>query len=251
VPTRRPVSHPHRRSLRPRVAPVLVAALYLTIAAPVRAQDGKEPAGPPRPLAHFAAMHLIVLPTQFLGVRDSAGLGASLASPREYLGGLDTEIEFAIKDRLRTTWVFPAALVRSARMNPTFGSDPYAASSDELRSEVSHKKPEISQPLASELRNMIALQDEARYALVPAELRFEPVKLLPAGAAAAARTAKDSAAASITRMRGLLRVTLIDCRASVIVFSVDIPSDTLSTVSPALRAQIASRLADLIAPPAR
>jgi hypothetical protein len=236
----------------PRAAaalPFLFAVACLTSGSRVTAQDAKDgQAKPTRPLAHFAAMHLIVLPTQFLGQADSAGLGASIASPREFLAGLDNEIAFAIRDRIRTSWVWPDALVRAAKMNPTFGSDPYALSSDELRPRVPHKNPEIGQSLASELRNMIAFQDDARYALVPVELRFEAIRTVPPVEGKDTRSAKDSAAAAVTTMRALLRVTVIDCRASRIVFAVDIPSDTLSKVTPAVNAQIASRLADLIAP---
>ena len=88
---------------------------------------------------------------------------------------------------------------------------------------------EVVEPLAGQLRSLVALND-ARYVLVPAELRFE-------------RAAQSAGAA-----RAVLRVTVVDARMSRVRWAGDVASDTVSAFSPALAAGVAARLADLVAP---
>jgi hypothetical protein len=81
--------------------------------------------------------------------------------------------------------------------------------------------------LAEALRTVGSLTD-ARWALIPVEVRFEK-----AG----------------TSGRVVLRAAFVDVRAGEVGWAGDIVSDTSSTFSPKLLASVATRLADLIAAP--
>jgi hypothetical protein len=160
---------------------------------------------------------------------------AAVSSPREYLATLDAEIAAALAERgVGTGWVMPADIVRSARRNPTYSTDPYALTVAVL--EPGHKAPArdapLSEPLASQLRTITALGD-ARYVLVPVELRFERL---------------SGAGVDTTAGHAVLRLALVDARASQVRWLGDVPSDPSSAFSPALAAGVASRLADMIAP---
>jgi hypothetical protein len=117
-----------------------------------------------------------------------------------------------------------------SRRNPAFGADPYALSAEGLRAGVRRSNANLGEPLASQVRSLIALTD-ARFAIVPVEVRFVPA---PA----------DSGT------RAILRVALLDGRLSQITWAGDVATDP--AVSPpergALLAGLASRFADLIAP---
>lgn len=141
---------------------------------------------------------------------------------------MDAEIVAAIDERgLRTNWIFPQQLAEAARRNSTYATDPYTFAEEPLRSpQLDYDKP-LPEPLASQIRTMVALQQDARLVLAPVELRFEK-----AGAAG----------------RGVLHLVLIDARTSQVRWSGDIPSDTVSVFGPAITASIAARLAGVIAP---
>jgi hypothetical protein len=86
---------------------------------------------------------------------------------------------------------------------------------------------EIGNEIASELRSLIALQEDARYVLFPVEIRFDP--------------------AERGTGRAVLRVAILDARMSRITWMGDVLGDPASTFSPALAASVAGHLADLVA----
>ncbi|MDQ6887614.1 MAG: hypothetical protein M3068_10005 [Gemmatimonadota bacterium] len=208
-------------------------ATTLVLAACAPKQQHAEPQLAPlpsRPLAAFATRRVIVLPTHFLRPADSLGWAAQVARPREYLRSLDDQIAIALGERgVKSSWIFPEALARSARRNAGFAADPYALSIEFMRPPFK-PAPErlLPDPFASQLRALVALND-ARYALIPVELRFEP-----AGGGAG---------------RAVLRVALVDARATQVVYMGDVKSDSLRAFAPALTASVAGHLADLIATP--
>ena len=67
----------------------------------------------------------------------------------------------------------PADLAATFRRNPTYASDPYALAEEPLRSSSFAAGKRLAEPLASQLRTMIALHENASLVLVPIELRFE------------------------------------------------------------------------------
>jgi hypothetical protein len=88
---------------------------------------------------------------------------------------------------------------------------------------------QLPEPLASQLRTLVALHEGAQYVLFPVEVRFQP-----AGGGAG---------------QALLRIALLDTRRSHIVFMGDVRSDPSPAFSPAVAASLAGHLADLIAAP--
>jgi hypothetical protein len=179
-------------------------------------------------LARFAALRVMVLPTQGFG-SDSLGWRARAGGERELLGLLDGSIEVTLGDRgLSTQWVFPSALERSAKSNPTYVTDPYA-----MRARVAIgaalRKPAdpIGEPFASQLRALAGVND-ARYALIPIDLRIEPLQ--------------------VGGGRAVLRVVVIDVRSSQLVWTGEVASDPHREYSVTLLSTIAQRVADLVVP---
>jgi hypothetical protein len=99
----------------------------------------------------------------------------------------------------------------------------------------------LAEPLATQLRTIVALGD-ARYVLVPVEVRLERA---PAPSSSAGVTAPGPASAGPGR--AVLRLALVDARASQVRWSGDVASDTASALTTALAAGLAGRVADLVA----
>ena len=185
-----------------------------------------------RPLASIAAQRIVVAPAQRLRGADSVGWAAAVGPTPDYLRRVDDEIAFAMREReLGAGWVFPPQLAAVARRNAPVAADPYALAVEQLLAPPprSGGPVEITEPLAGQLRSLVALND-ARFVLVPAELRFE-------------RVAQTAGAA-----RAVLRVAVVDARLARVRWAGDVASDTASAHSPALAAGVAARLADLVAP---
>lgn len=186
------------------------------------------PARVVRPLERLASEHILVLPVQYLVFRDSLGWAAQVPSPREYLSTLDDEIAFALRERgLDGRWTLAPSIVESAKRNAGFTADPRAIEAQALRPGAKLDQWQLPEPLASQLRSLIALTD-ARYVLFPVELRTT----------SAARQGL-----------AVLHVVVVDARRSQIQWAGDVTTAPRATLSPAIAAELASHLADLIAAP--
>jgi hypothetical protein len=217
-----------------RVLSLAIVLVSLVLPACARSQttgDG-DAESRSRPLSTLAAQRLVVLPVQYLREGDSLGWSSAAGSPREYLRTVDSEITFAVKERgVEGMWVFPEQVARSARRNVGYSADPYALAAQSLRPGVKRKQEMLREPLATQLRSIVAFT-EARYALVPVELRFER----GAGAEGAVG-------------RAVLHLVLVDARRSRPVWAIEVASEPAPSFSPALAASVAEHLADLIAAP--
>jgi hypothetical protein len=186
---------------------------------------------PPRrasPLAGLAGQHIVVLPVHYIRA-DTLGWSARVSDPRATLAALDSAIERALSERgFRTDWTYPPALARSARRNAGYVSDPYSLAGERLRSGARAIEGQVPEPLASQLRSIVAVTD-ARYALFPVELRFEQ---LPDG-----------------RARPVLRVALMDARGASVRWIGEVRGATSSTVNSTTLESVAFALADLVAAP--
>lgn len=216
-----------------RFASALIA-IALALSAQSCAQRPPAESLPPppvgRPLAGMSEQPLIVLPTRHLRAADSLGWASQISNEREWLVNVDSEIAFALSERgLGQRWTLPAELARSARRNAAFAPDPATIAVQPLRPGGRTLPPRVPEPLISQLRSLIALRDGVRYALLPVEVRFEPV---PGEGG-----------------RAVLNLVLVDVRASEIVWALDVESEPAAALSPALAASLGSRLADLIAAP--
>jgi hypothetical protein len=195
-------------------------------------ETASRPSGAPlRPLAGVAAQRVIVAPALALREGDPAGWSARIPRLREFLRVLDDEIASALADRgLGQAWVFPDQLWRGHSRNPSVGVDPYRLATNPLRGARLTAGERVAEPLASQLRTLVAIHD-ARLVLLPVEVFFDIDR-----AGGTGRTA--------------LRVALIDARTAEIRWSGEVKADQRGTEPDrAQLADVATRLANLITAP--
>lgn len=191
-------------------------------------RTGGLPAEPERPLAAYAAQRLVLTPVGFVRGADSLGwvqqLGGSRAAGRK----LDTSLVAALDARgLAQRWVLPTELVHAFERNRSYATDPYQLALEPVRSPKFVTAERYGEPLSSQLRTLIALQQDARFVLVPIELRFE----------------RDGAAA-----RGVLKVALMDPRFAHANWVGDVKG-VPATTAPQAMASVAASVADLFVAP--
>ncbi len=184
-----------------------------------------------RPLAPYAARRVLVIPTHYLRTDDSLGWGAQITDRRAFLDDVDAEIAFALRDRdnVGKKWVFPQQLAASAKRNAPYAPDVYDLAAEWLRPPSKRLPDLLPEPLASQLRTLVALWDDSRYVLFPIEVRF-----LPAGPG---------------QEREVLRMVMFDARESRVTWMADVGSDPAPAFSRALAASAADHLADLVSAP--
>lgn len=181
-------------------------------------------------LSGLAAQHVVLLPAYSVRVMPGLAWNSAIGRPTDVERALDADILAAFEDAgLRKNWIFAEDLAASYRRNASYGSDPYSLAEEFLRSPNLVLDARLPEPLASELRTIIALHEETRLILAPVELRFEPV--------------------ATGGGRGVLRLVLIDPRYSAVRWIGEISSDPTPTFGPVISATIAARLAKVIATP--
>jgi len=189
------------------------------------------PAPERHPLAALAATGAIVAPAAMLHIAPELSWSSPQSNARDLLRALDDDIAAALADRgLKTNWVMPADLAISYKRNPTYATDPYALAEESLRSSAFTAGTRLQEPLASQLRTMIALHENARAVLLPVELRFE----------------RADATSSAGTARATLRLALVDPRFSEARWVGTVTSDTTSADARALTRALARGVADLI-----
>ena len=218
----------------PRRAKCFVSAVIIVLAVSAcggggKAQPAAVPQTPEHALAGLAAQHVAVLPTYAVVVAPGLDWGSAIGRPGELQRTLDTDIIAAFEERgLPKTWVFPPALQRSYRRNSTYAADPYALAEEPLRSNSLVIDGRLSEPLASQIRTLVALHENVRLVLAPVELRLEK---------------------SGTNMgRGVLRLVLLDARMANVRWIGQVASDSVETFGPKITASLAARLAGVVAP---
>ena len=199
--------------------PSLAALLVASVAA---AQTPK----PQPPLAPFVAQRIIVLPVQLL--RADTGAFVDAAKWGAFRKELDDSIGSAIAERgLGKKWAYAADVVRSARRNAAYTSDPYALGAQPMRGVPIKAGEKIPELFGSNLRALIALGD-TRYALLPIEVVFQ----------------KDG-----KLQRAALRLALVDGRGGLFVWLGNVASDPAASLTPAMISSLAARVADLVVAP--
>ena len=197
------------------------------------------PPKPPEPsehaLAGLAAQHVAVLPTY--AVRLAGTSGPLDMKPVEFERTLDADIPAAFEDKgIKKAWLFPPDLRASYRRNSSYAADPDNFALEPLRSPMLAIETRLPEPLASQVRTLVALHDDTRLVLVPVELKLEPVP-----GASAAPAGQGTA-------RGVLRVVLLDARLSNVRWIGDITSDPAPVFGAAITASVAAKLAAAVAP---
>ena len=192
------------------------------------ARPGSTPA---RPLAGLAAQRIIVAPALAVREGDPAGWAARIPRLREFLRVLDDEIAAALADRgLGQAWVFPDQLWRGHSRNPSLGVDPYRLATQPLRGARLAVGNRIGEPLASQLRALVAVHD-GRLVLLPVEVFFDIDR-----SGATGRTG--------------LRLALVDARLAEVQWLGEVKAENAATEADRSQlADIAARLANLVAAP--
>jgi len=207
----------------------VATAVIVAIGCAGGAAPAKEQAGAPvqgTPLAAMAGRQVLVMPVQRNVVVVDQGMDQAAAIEGwNFIVALDDSIASALTARgVGSTWTFATTITAVAKRNGGLAGDPHALAAGGLQRLVRAGDDPVSEPLASQIRTLVALR-EGRYAVLPAAVRFENV----AGGA-----------------RGTMIVYLIDSRTARIVWSGEVPSITSSRFSPATAGSIAERFADLV-----
>ncbi len=222
-------AHLHHPAVRTLPRLLWCFPLLLACAGQQAAQSSAAPTPIVRPFSALAEQRVIVAPAYRISETDPTGWVAQIPRTREYLRSLDDAIGAELAARgLKTQWVFPPDLVRAVRRSPTYAVDPYALAADPLRAKNLAPSDKLSEPLASQIRTMIALHD-SRAVLMPVELRFE----------------KDRTGQGIA----VLRLVLLDGRLSEVRWVGEVRSTPAATLSPVVLTSLAAHLGDLIAAP--
>lgn len=199
-----------------------VAALGCASTGGVTATE-TEPTGG-TPLASMASRPLLVLPVQYVSFADSLDWRQQFSPVGPLLAALDDSIASALTGRGLKSWTFGSAITASAKRNAGMTADPHALAAERLQRMVKASDVPLSEPLASQIRSLVALRD-ARYVVLPVILHFEN-----RGAGA----------------RGSLLLYLIDARTSRILWSGEVGTDAPRTSFPTVAGGIAERVADLV-----
>ena len=189
-----------------------------TVPTTVHAQDPAAVLAPGPLLGPFADSRVALMPAQLWRADTSAWSKAVVWST------LRLALDSAITDELQARgmgrrWVYPADVVRSAKRNPTYASDPYSLGVARWRGTNPKAGEVLPSVLADNLRPLTALGD-TRFALIPVELRAEGEGVV-------------------------LRLVLVDTRGRTVIWA----GDLLSPSGDMMIAGLATRVADLIIEP--
>ena len=215
----------------PHIRAVLCLLAAASFAACNRGPRISTPLPGERPLTAYATQRVVLVPVASARF-DTLGwvtqLGGAAAAARR----LDSAIVSRLSERgVGLRWILPAELWRAYERNRNYATDPYQLTVTALRSPTFVAASRYAEPLASQLRTMIALHEDTRVVLVPVEVRFERVGPAAAGGG-----------------RAILRATLLDARLTEARWVADVQGDSSSTPVRALDS-VAARLADLFLAP--
>ena len=205
--------------------PLLIATIWTTACQRPSAQSAPEP--PEHALANLAAQHVVVLPTY--AAHLAQGLTWKVPSAPELRRTMDADIVSAFEERgLRKSWILPDQLQAAYRRNAPYATDPYALAEEPLRSPSLAIDQRLPEPLASQIRTMVAFHDDARLVLAPVDLELEAA---PGGTG-----------------RGVLRLVLMDARLSNVRWIGSVAGDSSAAFGPGVTASVAAKLAGVVAP---
>ena len=141
---------------------------------------------------------------------------------------MDSSLAQVLDNRgLASKWVLPAALQRAFERNRAYATDPYQLGVEPLRQLSFVTGSKFGEPLSTQLRTMIALESDARFVLIPLELRFE---------------------SEGTRMRGVMRLVFLDPRVAEAKWVGEVKGVPADNAALAL-AVVANLVADLFVAP--
>ena len=202
---------------------MFLAAIALTACGRAANVGTAQQAAPSPALMSFATQRIAVTPTSIVR-SDSLGWGQRLGGAIAAGRALDSAFATALSDRgLAKGWFLPAELVRAYERNRSYATNPYELTTTMLRPQAFQAASRYGEPLASQLRTMIALHEGVRLVLIPVEARFE----------------REGQAG-----RAIIRAVLLDARAADARWVGEIRGDTSSVPRRALD-HVANRFAEL------
>ena len=176
-----------------RVHTLTVLATFL-IGCAQPAPQGAAPQPAEHALSGLAAQHIAVLPTYMRARRAQPEW--SIGRPTELQRTLDADIIAAFDDRgLRHFWVFPEELVKSYKSQPDVRHGSVCLGRGAAAIAGAGLDARLPEPLASQIRTLVAFQQDLRLVLAPVELRLEPVK--PKGGRGVLRVVLDARLSNI------------------------------------------------------
>jgi hypothetical protein len=185
------------------------------------------PASPAPPVfGDYASRMVVVFPLQRYAVGDSGWMNASSATGRPRAAALDSALTAVLRDRgLGTTWSLAPNTSRVAQREVMLRTDPRALSTAGLVPSRRRNDLDLRDPLASQLRAIIAMVPESRMILLPLEVR---VLSTPRG-----------------QKQATLRIALLDGRMSTVVSFPDVMGAPAASEKAALDS-VAAKFADLV-----
>jgi len=180
-------------------------------------------------ISAYASRRVMVLPAQGLRPDDAMGWVTVAGDARAMLAQVDSALDQGIRlVKLSPGWIRLPEALRTAQRNPVYIPPPGdIQAADAVRALERKPDENIAEPVASQLRTYAGFND-ARYALVPMELRFERGEFADAG-------------------RAVLEIGLLDIRASKLAWLGEVAGFDAGDPPTAIR-NLGRRLADLIAP---
>jgi hypothetical protein len=187
----------------------------------------------PEPVEHalsgLAGQHVVLLPLYVVRVAPDLNWAAAVGRTSDFARVVDADIAAAFEEHgLRKTWILPDQLELSYKRNSSYAADPYALAEEPLRASKFLPDSHLPEPIATQLRTLVALHEDTRLVLAPVELRFEK---------------------TVTGGQGILRLVLIDPRLNAVRWMGDITSDPVAEFGPVISVDIAAKLARVIATP--
>ncbi|MEP6904806.1 MAG: hypothetical protein ABI875_01910 [Gemmatimonadales bacterium] len=206
------------------IATVVGAAMLGCAGAASAPKDGPLPLQS-APLASMAGRPVLVFPIQLQVINSDLHIvsDAPKPPPVDFLGAFDDSIAAALGERGLSNWTFASGITASAKRNAGMTADPHVLAVGKLQRLVKAGDDPLGQPLATQIRSLVALRD-ARYVILPSIIRFENRE---------------------GGVRGSLLLYLIDTRTSRITWSGEMISD-VSSRFPAIAGSLAQRIADLV-----
>lgn len=180
---------------------------------------------PQTPLVVYATQRIALAPTSIVR-GDSLGWMSRLGGAVVVGHVLDSALATALYERgVARQWFLPPDLMRSYERNRSYATNPYQLTTTVVRAPTFQATHRYGEPLASQLRTLVALHESVRLVLIPVELRFE----------------REGRAG-----RAVLRAVLLDARAADARWVGEVHGDTSSVPRRALD-NVAGRFADLFA----
>ena len=174
----------------------------------------------------MAAQRVVVPPLYAIEPNDPLGWAAAIPRSREAMSQIDSAItaEFTARG-LNGVWYFTPDLEKNYRVNSTYAADPHRLAENTLRGSLEIGKT-YGEPLATQLRTMIALQDGGRFVMMPVDVRFE------------------KAAGGLGQ--AVLKLVLVDARTTEFIWIGEVKSDPAAAFGPPVIASLANHFADLV-----